>query len=200
MEIKTAYILGSATILAAVIAVAGNALLGENSKTPTASIEGQGNNLNVVQGARDVTISQNVNEISKLREYEASSFKQSLVSGCNTMNDYFVSRTNFNVDSIDTLVGSIWVQKEKYISYFGPSSQRSSMEIIKRINPLYIKWMPGVYAMHNQQKVTPNGTNAERMKKVTKSMLVKTDEAQPLLVKETERLCRHLQDLAIVVQ
>lgn len=189
MKIRSAYITAGGIIIAAIIGVIGSAFLNNNNQEPKINING--NNSNIVQNARDVSIEQNINEISKLKEYEANALKQSLSSGCLTMLDYFENLRNFNLDHPASLIGSIWVQKERFISFFGANKQKEAMRHVDKIQTLYVEFIPGIAVMHNQ-----NGMDFPE--EVKEKIINKTKQIQPQLVTETQNLCDHIDTLKFI--
>ncbi|MEM9622522.1 MAG: hypothetical protein AAF993_12785 [Pseudomonadota bacterium] len=141
---KNAAIIGGSSLLVAALGIFG-AL---NYQSEVSNIEG--NNNTVIQDTKgDVIIDQSVNnDLSKIREYEANSMKESLISGCSTMREYFENGEFFDVDSVDTLVGSVRSQKTKFVSFFGSDAERTASDILKRFNKHYLDYIPGLYAMH----------------------------------------------------
>ena len=206
MEHKAAYIAGGATIVAALVAALLPVVFNVESK-PNAAIGDNSSNNNVVQGAAgDVTINQKVNELGEIRGLDADAMKQSLVSGCETLNDYFVTERNFDVDSIDTLIGDAWVRKQQFISYFGAEEHRRVMDLVDEFQPLYIEYIPGLYwfsergeVFKNQQTAATDGAlGDEQYAKMDAMYRARMDAAKPALVDVTGRLCERFRNLSYI--
>lgn len=206
---KTAYIAAGATIIAALIASLVPLIFTIDTDKPSASIDG--NNNNVVQGARDVTIDQRVNDLDVMRDFEAQSLQSSLVSGCQTLNGYFVNEKFFDVDSVDTLIGPIWVQKEKFISYFGAENQRIAMQYVDQLNPPYLEYIVGLEYFRGNREIMLSRHQSEKdsyLSEEEQEAIIgegfseadlifkeKMDTSRPQLVAITNDLCDHLSSL-----
>lgn len=196
---KNAAIIGGSSVVVAVLGLIG-AL---NYQSNSSNIDG--NNNNVIQDTEgDVIIDQSINnDLSKIREYEANSMKESLVSGCATMREYFENREFFDVDSIDTLIGSVRSQKTKFVSYFGSDAERTASEILKRFNRHYLEYIPGLYAMHIGTANLVDTSAAESLGVDTEAVHRSADQkmsadmelARKGLILETSLLCQHFNSL-----
>ena len=208
---KTAYIAGGATILAALVASVVPLVFSIDNNEPNANIE-NGNNNTIIQGAQDVTIDQTVNnDLDAIRGFEAASLKESILSGCQTLNGYFADGTYFNVDSVDTLIGSIWVQKEKFVSYFGAENQRIAMEYVNDIQPRYLEYIVGLEYFRQNRAIMeaqmerrnldrPPSEEGRRIQKegyekMDAQYQQSMDEARPHLVSLTSDLCSHVSTM-----
>ncbi len=205
LDSKAAYLAAGATVLAAIIASVVPLVFSVDTNKPSSTITGDNNN--VVQGAKgDVTIDQRVNDLGTIDRKAAASMKQSLVSGCETMLDYFVTEKNFDVDSVDTLIGEPWVNKQEFISYFGAEEQRAVMEIVNEFNPAYIEYIPGVYwfsergdVFRDQQTAATGGQlGGDQYATMDAMYREKMDAVKPKLVDVTTRMCAKFRGLEYV--
>ena len=195
IEHKTAYIAAGATVAAALIASVVPLVFNVESK-PRAAIE-NGSNNNIVQGAAgDVRIDQRINELGAIREASAKAMKQGLVSGCRTMESYFVDDRAFDVDSLDTLIGDVWTQKQEFISYYGAEPQRQAMEIVDAMNPYYLDYIVGA-EWFNKNRTAYQTQEDRDYSVVDERFRAMMDGSKPDLVAYSAKLCTLFERLEI---
>jgi len=184
---KSAYIIGGATVLAAIIYSVQNFV----DSGPDASIE-NGSNNTIIQSDGDVNIETKVNDLSEIRKYDAESMKQSLVSGCQTLESKLTNNAMYDLDSVPNLIGTPYSDKGRFISLFGAEQHQSVMEVMATFDERYVEMVPalGYFAYMRDSMMT------DAIDTLDDVYQQQVDESLPLLLASTRRLCEKFENLS----